>query len=169
MTLITKKRPLRPYLALYVQSSQRVLFTKATPTNYRICHNFNCHINERETPKTCLTNHKGSTSHHIMPLVINSLGGRHTCTHAYRHRGQKQFQETSHVPAKSRHAPGLKIEKFWQILTKFANHCFSLPKFWNLPKFSLIHRTVLLKIYPTNVLCHMVNNRIKHLLFVYIL
>ena len=28
---------------------------------------------ERETPKTCLTNHKGSMSHHIMPLVINSL------------------------------------------------------------------------------------------------
>jgi len=40
----------------------------------------NCYINERETPKTCLTNHKGSISHHIMLLVINSLGGGHTHT-----------------------------------------------------------------------------------------
>jgi len=24
------------------------------------CHDFKYHINERETPKTCLTNHKGS-------------------------------------------------------------------------------------------------------------
>jgi len=84
MTLITKKRPLWPYLALYVQFLRRALFTKATPTNYTIRYDFNCHINERETPKTCLTNHKGSISHHIMPLVINSLGGghTHTCTHA---------------------------------------------------------------------------------------
>jgi len=28
--------------------------------------------------KTCLTNHKSSISHHITPLVINSLGGGHT-------------------------------------------------------------------------------------------
>ena len=108
MTLITKKHPLRPYLALYMQFSQCALFTKATPTNYRIRHNFNCHINERETPKTCLTNHKGSISHHIMPLVINNLGGRHTHTHAYRHRGQKQFQEISHALAFGWRAPGLK-------------------------------------------------------------
>jgi len=45
-----------------------------TPTNYKIWNDFNCHINKRETPKTCLTNHKGSILHHIMPLVINSLG-----------------------------------------------------------------------------------------------
>jgi len=38
------------------------------------------YINKRETPKTCLTNHKGSVSHHITPLVINSLGGGHTHT-----------------------------------------------------------------------------------------
>ena len=25
-------------------------------------------------PKTCLTNHTGSTLHHIIPLVINALG-----------------------------------------------------------------------------------------------
>ena len=34
---------------------------------------------------TCLTNRIGSISHHIMPLVINSFGGGHTNTHAYRH------------------------------------------------------------------------------------
>jgi len=81
MTLTTNKRPLRPYLVLYVQFSRHALFTKATPTNYRIRHDFNCHINKRETPKTCLTNHSGSISHHIMPLVINNLGGGHTHTH----------------------------------------------------------------------------------------
>jgi len=86
---------LRPYLAIYVQFSRCALFTKATPTNLSILHDFNYHINERETPKTCLTNHKSSLSHHITPLVINSLGGGHTHTQA--HRGQKQFQETSHV------------------------------------------------------------------------
>jgi len=42
-----------------------------------ICHDFNCHINERKIPKTCLTNHKGSISHNITPLV-NSLGDRDT-------------------------------------------------------------------------------------------
>jgi len=42
-------------------------------------------------PKTCLTNHKGSISHHITPLVINSLRGWHT--HAYSHHEQIQFQE----------------------------------------------------------------------------
>jgi len=30
--------------------------------------------NERETPKTYLTNHKGSILHYIMSLVINNLG-----------------------------------------------------------------------------------------------
>jgi len=83
-----------------MQFSRCALFTKATPTNYTICHDFNCHINERETSKTCLTNHKGSISHHIMPLVFNSLGGGHTHTHTHIHCGQKQFQETSHASTK---------------------------------------------------------------------
>jgi len=51
---------------------------------YGFCHDFNYHINERETPKTCLTNHQGSISHHIMPLIINSPGvdtQAHTHTH----------------------------------------------------------------------------------------
>ena len=51
----------------------------------------------------------GSISHHIPPLVINSLGGRHTYAHthmqthtqAYRRSQTRQYQET-------RCAPGLK-------------------------------------------------------------
>ena len=47
---------------------------------------YNCYIKAIEL---ILTNHMGSISRHIMPLVINSLRGRHTHTqtntHAYRH------------------------------------------------------------------------------------
>jgi len=43
-----------------------------------------------------------------MPLVINSLGGRHTHTQGHRHHGQKQFQETRCAPAKGRRMPGFK-------------------------------------------------------------
>jgi len=112
-TLITKKRTLRSYFALYMQFLRHTLVTKATPTNYRICHNFNfnCYINKRETPTTCLTNHKGSISHHIMPLVINNLRGKDTHMQAYRYRGQKQFQETRCTLAKSWHMPGLNIKR----------------------------------------------------------
>jgi len=62
-------------------------------------------------PTTCLTNHKSSISHHITPLVIHSLGGKHTHTHAYSHCGQKQFQETSHVLAFGWLTPGLKSKE----------------------------------------------------------
>ena len=55
--------------------------------------NYNCHINEVKRSGSCLTNHKGSISHHITLLVINSLGGGHTDTYtdtqAYQLRGQK--------------------------------------------------------------------------------
>jgi len=61
-------------------------------------------------PKTCLTNHKGSISHHIMPQVINSLGGGHTHTHTHtQHHRQKLFQENSYTSNKCQQAPGLKI------------------------------------------------------------
>ena len=33
---------------------------------------------EKKNHKICLTNYTGSISHHIMELVINALGGRHT-------------------------------------------------------------------------------------------
>ena len=49
-----------------------------------------CHAHYRYRPqlpykshRTYLTNRMGSISHHITPLVINSLRGRHTNTHAY--------------------------------------------------------------------------------------
>jgi len=57
-------------------------------------------INERETPKTCLTNHKGSMLHHIMPLVINSLRDGHTNTHAHKHThiaGKSNFKKLVHI------------------------------------------------------------------------
>ena len=47
--------------------------SKATPINDN---NYSCHIHN--SCRTCLTNHMGSISRHIMPLVINSLGGGHT-------------------------------------------------------------------------------------------
>ena len=44
-------------------------------------------INAKATPinDTCLTNRMGSVSCHITPLVINSLGGRHTRKHTHTH------------------------------------------------------------------------------------
>jgi len=103
---------------LYVQFSQCTVFTKATPTNYRDCHNFNCYINERETPKTCLSNHKSSISHHITPLVIISLRGGYTHTHAHTHArknthivNKSDFKKpVTHHPKAS--MPGLKINPY---------------------------------------------------------
>ena len=46
-----------------------------------------CHIRrvtkKGKSCKTCLTNHVQSISPHIMPLVINTLRSRHTCTDTY--------------------------------------------------------------------------------------
>jgi len=41
---------------------------------------------QKGIPKTCLTNYKGSISHHIMPLVINIFGGGETHTHTQAYR-----------------------------------------------------------------------------------
>ena len=68
--------------------------------------------------RTCLTNPMGSISCHIMPLVINSLGGGHTQTHIQMSSAQEQFQET-------RHAPGLKVTSyltFWKHCTTNLSH-----------------------------------------------
>ena len=61
--------------------------------------------------KTCLTNHTRSISHHIMPLVINGLGGGHTDRHTQTDthtriptRGPKQFQETRRARPKAARA-----------------------------------------------------------------
>jgi len=66
-----------------------------------IHHDFNCHMNKREKPETCLTNHKGSTSHPVTPLGINSLRARthiqkHTHTHTHKHT-HKHAQTQKHT------------------------------------------------------------------------
>ena len=43
--------------------------------------------------KTYLTNHMGSISHHIMPLVINSLGGGQTHTRKHTHTRIQTFAD----------------------------------------------------------------------------
>jgi len=80
MTLITKKRPLWPTLPVTC-SFHDVLLQRPCPPTIGFATYFNCHINKGETPKTCLTNHKDSISHHITPLVIDSFGDGHTHTH----------------------------------------------------------------------------------------
>jgi len=42
-----------------------------------------------------------------MPLVINILGGGLTHMHAYKHCGQKQFQDTRHTLTEGGRMPGL--------------------------------------------------------------
>jgi len=112
---------LRPYLAVYVKFSRCALFTKATPTNISICHDFNCHINERETPKTCLTNHKSFISHHITPLVINSLGGGHTHTCILTSRTKAISRNQLHASLWPAHAWFNKI-----ICTQMVMHCSTI-------------------------------------------
>ena len=59
-----------------------------------------CHtklLKAGKSHETCLTNCTWSISHHIMPLVINTLRGghtdRHTDTHTYRHTNQSNFKK----------------------------------------------------------------------------
>jgi len=115
LNLITKEMSITalPCNVAYMQFSWCVLFTKATPTKIWICHDFNYHINERIKPKTCLTNHKGSISHPIMPLVINSLRGGHTHIHILMSR----TKETSRAPAFG-HACGL-VHAWFKIKSYF--------------------------------------------------
>ena len=97
--------------------ARRALLIRPRPLFPSIHVHYKCHINEVKSSRTCLTNHTESKSRYITPLVINSLGGghtdtqTHTHTHTYQRRGQKQFQETRHVPACGRRAPGLKTFK----------------------------------------------------------
>jgi len=77
------------------------------PTDYWIFRDFNCFINKRETSKTRLTNNKVSISHHIRPLVISNLGGRHINTHTHTHIADKRIFKKP--VAKGWHTPGFKI------------------------------------------------------------
>ena len=64
-----------------------------------------CHIKQLKavkSHKTCLTNHTQPISHHIMPLVINSLG---VDIHIIPTHESKQFQETRHAQACGLHMP----------------------------------------------------------------
>ena len=48
-----------------------------------------------DTNYSCyLTNCMGSRPHHIMPLVINSLGGRHTHTHTHTHTNTHAYRHS---------------------------------------------------------------------------
>ena len=79
----------------YTQVSTMRMETYATPTKDI---DYSCYV--YKSHRTYLTNHMGSIPRHIKPLVINSLGGRHTHinthTHTHTHklteiRGQKQL------------------------------------------------------------------------------
>ena len=69
------------HLSLLWQTFMTCYVNKASPINFA---DGICHIKQLKAGKsckTCLTNHKRSISHHIMPLVINGLGGRHIHGH----------------------------------------------------------------------------------------
>ena len=52
---------------------------------------YSCHI--RKSYSLYLTNHMKSISHHITPLVINSLRGSHTHKHACRRLHRNNFKK----------------------------------------------------------------------------
>ena len=68
-------------------------------------------INDKQLPykscRSCLANHIGSILHHITPLVINSLRGGdththahaciHTDTHKYTYNQQSNFKNQAHT------------------------------------------------------------------------
>jgi len=56
-------------------------YERPRPPNIWICHNLVCHTNERETLKTCLTNHKETITRHYLLILCLGGGHRHTyCT-----------------------------------------------------------------------------------------
>ena len=78
--------------------------------------------------RTCLTNRLESILHHIMPLVINSLGGGHT--HANTHIHMQTIRtgsilETRRVQACGVRAPGLKtcVVIYLSALVILIQHC----------------------------------------------
>ena len=74
--------------------------TKATPIHFI---DGKCNIKQLKagkSRKTCLTNYKQPKSHHIMPLVITALGGRHTHrhTHTYQCVNENDFKKPRKWP-----------------------------------------------------------------------
>ena len=66
------------HLGLLLQAFTTCCINKAMPINGK------CHIKQLragKSCKTCLTNHTWSISHHITPVVINTLSGGHRDTH----------------------------------------------------------------------------------------
>jgi len=104
MTLVTKKCSLWPYLALTCSFHNALCFWRPHPPTIGFTLTSDCFINKREILKTCLTNHKGSISHHIMPLVINSLRGGHTHTHTHIARTKAISRNQSHAGLWPAHA-----------------------------------------------------------------
>ena len=75
--------------------------TKATPINFI---DGKCHIKQLKagkSRKTCLTNYTQPISHHMMPLVITALEGRHIHrhTHTYQRMNKNDFKEPHKWPS----------------------------------------------------------------------
>ena len=78
---------------------------------------YSCHT--KAIVLSYLTNHMGSISHHIMPIVISSLGGgqtdrqtdthTHTNTHTHTHEHIPTFTDKAILRNQARRRPGLII------------------------------------------------------------
>ena len=67
--------------------------------------------------KTFLTNHTQPILHHIMPLFINALGGRHTDRHTHIPMHEQNDFKKPGTQGLWLHVPGLKIS--WTFSTAF--------------------------------------------------
>ena len=74
-----------------------------------------------------LTNHMGSISCHITPLVINSLGAdTHTCIQTFTDRSNSK-KPGMRMPACGRHVPGLKmLNQFLILISSTAKTVFMI-------------------------------------------
>ena len=76
------------------------------------CHTYN-------SCKTCLINHMRFTSCHIMPLAINTLGGRHTHTHTHKHTYRQPHKNNFKKPGM--HQPQ-QVLRFVKLQVAISNH-----------------------------------------------
>ena len=103
---------------------------KTTPIHFI---NGKSHIKQLKAGKshTCLTNHTWSMSHHIMPLVINALGSRHTHRHTNTHT-KEISRNQMYTVCRSIHA-WLKHHMHNVILMTNTDLRFSFKQFINYP------------------------------------